>query len=272
MAFCVNCGFSLPDGSEFCPNCGMKLSDPAYGQQEGGAAPPPPQQGYYQQQTYYPPQPPSMEKIVLQNSFHFLLKKPIRLWGLSLLCSLLGILAVALSFLPILYLPIVFVLELGMTGVFLDGYQGKEINSDQLFRGFKNFFRSAGGMGWRELWIFIWALIPVVGFVFAVIKAYSYRFVPYILLQEPETSATDALRKSMAQTQGYKGQMFLADFLLIIVIVAAALLLFLLSLIPYVGILFTVVFVLLILAVGAFGPLLFGTVQAAFYTEISQKK
>ena len=191
------------------------------------------------------------------------------LWGLSLLCGLLTTLASLFGILPIIYLPINYVLQVGMCSIFLAGYRGKNFNSDDLFKGFKDFWHCAGGMAWMYLWILIWALIPVAGIVMAIIKAYSYRFVPYILVEEKDISAAEALRKSMRMTQGYKGTMFAADIIVCVVYAVVAVLLSLLAHIPYLGIIFAIALLLLNIAFGVFGSLVFGLIEAAFYDEIS---
>ena len=110
-------------------------------------------------------------------------------------------------------------LSAGMENVFLDAYHQKEINSKQIFSGFssgKSFLRIAGGMLWRTLWLFLWALfalIPIVGWVIApimlVIKGISYSFTPYLLLRKKDISPLDALKRSMEMTKGYRGKIFL---------------------------------------------------------------
>lgn len=256
MAFCSNCGSELTGGS-FCANCGAPV----------GGAP----AGTAQQQAQAVPQGLRSRDLIFK-ALAVLKKKPIRLWGVSLMCELLTVLAAFLGVLPIISIPIVFVLEAGMTAVYLAGYRGQEVNTDALFAGFPRFFKVAGGMGWMALWVFIWGLIPVVGPVFAVIKAYSYRFVPYIIIQDPEISATEALRLSVKKTEGFKGKMFLADFLIAIACVVAVLLLTLLSRIPYAGVLFAIILVVLALFLLAGLPLLMGLVSAAGYEEIFVKE
>ena len=194
--------------------------------------------------------------------------KPIRLWGLSLLHGLLSVLATLIGAIPIISIPITYLLDVGMKAIFRDGLRGKEVNSDQLFMAFnKRFLRFAGGMAWRDLWILIWCLIPIVGPIFAVIKAYAYRFVPYILLDDPEISATQALRESMRQTKGMKGQMFGADILVYAAIFVVSLVLGLLGQIPYIGVLFTLVLVIVTILICMFISLFLGLVEAYFYEE-----
>ena len=212
-----------------------------------------------------------MISYIYKNCFAVLKKKPVRLWGLSMLVSLLTVIAVLATWtLPILFVPIVLTLNAGMALVYLDGYRGKEVNSEQIFAGFKKFAHVAGGMAWMSLWIFIWALIPLAGIVFAVIKAYSYRFTPYILMTQPEVSATEALRLSMKKTNGYKGTMFGADMIIFGICVGVQIVLLILAFIPLIGILFAVISFLFTVFVSIAVPLLSGLINAAFYDEISK--
>jgi len=168
-----------------------------------------------------------------------------------------------------------------MVNIFLCGYRGEPISATQLFEGFREgkFLRNAGGMGWRYLWLLIWGLIPVAGPILCIIKFYSYRFVPYIMLAEPEITATDALKKSMAQTDGYRGKMFLADFLIALVIGGILFILFLITFLvfmiptvgPYIGVLFLLVAGLVTVVIAALLPLFMGTIEAVYYDKISKE-
>jgi hypothetical protein len=188
--------------------------------------------------------------------------------GLSLLNWLLSVLALCLAVIPIISIPLILVLSLGMSKLLYEGYLGERPASEQLFIGFKSgLVRNCCAMAWMLLWVFIWGLIPAAGFFLAVYKFYSYRFVPYILLTRPEVSATEALRISIKETQGYKGLMFGTEIIVILAVALIILLFSLLALIPLIGWVFKAVLLLVLLAFAAFLPLLFGLLSAAFYTE-----
>ena len=235
----------------------------------------------HQQMVYRRPEPryrgqaPVYGGITISGIFNramgILSTRPLLLWGLSLMYALLRMLSTSFGVLPIIYLPIQFALLVGMKAIYLDGIHGKEVTSDQLFAGFKNFFRSAGGIAWMALWILIWSLVPIAGFVLAIIKSYSYCFVPYIMVEDPEISATAALRRSKELTYGMKGKMFLADLLIAGILFGMYLVLILLSLIPFIGVLFMIVAALLTILVVALLPLFKGLVEAAFYDECPRK-
>jgi uncharacterized membrane protein len=197
-----------------------------------------------------------------------LFKKPFRLWGLSLMGGLLASLACFFGILPIIVIPIVLVLGFGMVAVYYRGFHGEEVNSDLLFSGFKSFWKTAGAMGWQALWMFIWSPVPVMN----LIKVYSYRFVPYLLITRPELNGTEALRVSMAETKGYRWKLFGADILAALMVGVAAGILAALALIPYIGILFDIILFLFMLLVGLVFPLFMGLVQACMFDAVQEAR
>ena len=202
-------------------------------------------------------------KNAYKTALAVLMRKPFVLWGLSLMSGLLTILVSLFCVaIPIVSIPVTLALSAGMALIYLDGLRGKTVNSDQLFAGFKKFAHVAGGMAWMQLWIFIWSLIPFVGPIISIVKAYSYAFTPYILMTRPNVSATEALRISMHETYGKKGSMFLADLLFVVAVVVIFLVLVLIGIIPILG---TMVLFLGLLILVAFSPLVKGLVSAYFY-------
>ncbi len=210
-----------------------------------------------------------MVGYIYKKCFEVLKKKPLHLWGISLLNSLLSVVACVFGILPVIIIPIVFVLSAGMALVFLNGYRGKEPHVPDLFEGFKKIGHVLGGMSWMVLWIFLWTLIPVVGIVFAIIKGYEYRFTPYILMTKPEIPAIDAIKESKKMTYGFKGKMFFADFFVGLCVSLIFTLLIVLGTIPnrFISIFFLILYFLFAILYLAFGPLFLGLVNAAFYEE-----
>ena len=202
-----------------------------------------------------------------RRAFDVLKQKPLALWGISLLDVL--ILAVAsplLGAIPILVLAAQYLIGCGMTRVYLDGLQAKEVRVEQLFGCFnKDFWRILGGMGWRDLWLLIWGLVPIAGPIIAIVKSYSYRFVPYILVTRPEVGVMEALDLSKEETMGLKMEMFLADLCFVGGVALALLILAIFGLIPILGIPFRLAFLLLVLAWLVFGTVFAGLYRAYFY-------
>ena len=304
MSLCIQCGNPVPEGAKFCPVCGtpvpvapaeepvsvpeLTLEPEVQAEQEAPAEEEAPieqeasSDSWYQSSEPQQEAAPSAAPVYVQSkpsiggimdfyrkAFAVLARKPIKLWGLSLLYLLIAVIISSLgSFVPIITIPIVLVLSLGFTGVLLRGYHGEEVSTRQLFQGFKkeDIIRNGAGMCWMELWTLIWGFVPVMN----IIKAYSYSFTPYILVTDKNISATEALRKSIRMTDGYKGKMFGADVLLILAFIVAFIVLAMLAQISYIGWIFGIVCFLLYVAFILFVPLLIGLIRTAFFEEISK--
>ena len=211
-----------------------------------------------------------------QKTFSVLMKRPFRLWGITLLSSvLLVVVHIGFIGIPAVGFCALLLLEASMSMIYLNSYRtGLEPKTAYLFAAFRKdrIWRVLGGMAWMQLWIFLWSLIPIVGIVFGVIRAYEYAFVPYILMTRDDVRPTEAIKVSKAETMGYKGKLFGADLLLEGVYFVVILLLSLLSRIPYVGIVFTILRIVLTVVFGVLAPLFLGILHAAFYVEIQNRR
>ena len=217
-----------------------------------------------------------MVSSIYKKTFSVLMKRPFRLWGISLLAEFLCLVAYA-GFIgvPAAAFCAALLLSASMSMIFLNSYRtGLEPKTTYLFASFKKdrILRVLGGMAWMQLWIFLWSLIPIVGIVFGIIRMYEYRFVPYILMTRDDVKPTDAIKISKQETMGYKGKMFGADILLGAVYLGAFLVFTLLGEIPYLGVLFHILWVLIAIAYGLLAPLFSGIMQAAFYVEIQNRR
>ena len=216
-----------------------------------------------------------MIMAIYRRAFAILMKKPVRLWGISLLGSLLAGLGSALfGLVPGVSLSIALLFETSLTMILLRGYRGEEnpraVDLFECFKDWATIKRVLCGMGWMMLWIFLWSLIPIVGIVFGIIRTYEYRLTPYILMMEPDVKPTEAIKLSKERTKGWKGKMFGADILVFVLFFVAILILGLLSRIPYAGILFAIITVLFYICFMLLISLFLGLVHAAFYEEIQK--
>ena len=202
-------------------------------------------------------------------------KKPFRLLGVAWLSSLLSLIfSILFGAVLGVALAINLAISTSLTIVFLRGYRGIAPRAVDLFYCLKDWQtakRVICGMSWQMLWLFLWALIPFVGWIIAVIKAYSWRLTPYILVNEPNVPATEAIRVSAQRTYGYRGAMFGADILVFAIIFVVSLVLSLLANVPYIGGTFLLLFLLFSFISVLLTPLFVGLVQAAFYEEIMAK-
>lgn len=216
---------------------------------------------------------------IYKRALAVLMKKPLKLWGISLLSIALTAVLTALCgvAIPGLGLAVSLLLSTSMLMVYLHGYRGENVEVLQLFDCFRDWNtvkRVVLGLAWMLLWIFLWGLIPVVGPVFAIIRTYEYRLTPYILITEPDVPLTEAIKVSARRTNGYKLKMWGAEVLFGVGIgVASALLGLIVGLlagIPLLGGVFVLAFAVVELAIAALSPLFLGLVQAAFYEEICE--
>ncbi len=60
----------------------------------------------------------------------------------------------------------------------------------------------------RNLFLILWSLLFVIP---GIVKAYSYRLVPYLLAEHPELSGTQAITLSRQMMNGHKGRAFVLD-------------------------------------------------------------
>ena len=105
---------------------------------------------------------------------------------------------------PLVFLPI----NLGCTYAFNRLY----VEGDNRVTG--NIFRDGLGHWWRKVWgmflvgffAFLWFLLLVVP---GIVKLYAYAMTPYILIDNPELSANQAINLSKQMMKGHKLDLFL---------------------------------------------------------------
>lgn len=69
----------------------------------------------------------------------------------------------------------------------------------------RNWWRYLGISVWSSLWVFLWSFVFIIpGFV----KAFSYLLAPYLILEYPQMTVRQALKKSIEITNGFKGRLF----------------------------------------------------------------
>ncbi len=84
-------------------------------------------------------------------------------------------------------------------------YSNPNVLSNSFGYGFKIYWRAIGGMLLVQIFTFLWALLLVIP---GIIKAYSYAMTPYILVDNPELSVREAIRRSQQMMVGQKFNLF----------------------------------------------------------------
>lgn len=99
--------------------------------------------------------------------------------------------------------------------LFLIGYNKYAVamyrNGDAtLNTAFSNMFtaRKFGGYLWMSLFTILWSMLFVIP---GIVKSYSYAMTPYILADQPEVEAKEALKLSMRMMKGHKWQLFVFE-------------------------------------------------------------
>lgn len=71
--------------------------------------------------------------------------------------------------------------------------------------GFKNYLHNVWGYLLMTIFVLLWALLL---FIPGIIMAFAYAMTPYILVDNPEMKAIDAIRKSRSMMKGHKFDLF----------------------------------------------------------------
>lgn len=132
-------------------------------------------------------------------------------WGTPILvCFLYWLISGAVSLVPgigsIASLILAGPLSLGLTIFALKFSNEEPAEVSNLFDGFNNFISAMALYLWSALWIFLWSLLLIVP---GIIKSISYSMSFYILAENPQINAREALNISKRITMGYKGRIFM---------------------------------------------------------------
>lgn len=116
---------------------------------------------------------------------------------------------IGLILILILLKPIYFALEVGACRFFLRGFQG-DIRVEHVFSTFnlKEYFRIKKTMYLKDIFLLLWSILFIVP---GIIKHYEYRMLPYILAENSDLGAREAINMSRKMTKGHKMDMFILD-------------------------------------------------------------
>ena len=97
------------------------------------------------------------------------------------------------------------VIQLGYGQFLLKQHDKLEPTWNDLFSQFHRFGQGFAQKFLRGLYCFLWGLLFIIP---GIVKAYSYAMTPYIMAENPDMSAQDAIRASMELMDGHKGELF----------------------------------------------------------------
>jgi len=97
------------------------------------------------------------------------------------------------------------VFQLGSCRFYLDLVRGDKLELSRLFYGFKHFRRAAGTFLLMMLLIFLWSCLLIIP---GIIASFSYAMAFYVLADNPELSAGEALARSKKMMSGNRFKLF----------------------------------------------------------------
>lgn len=95
--------------------------------------------------------------------------------------------------------------ELGYAKILLAQHDGGEYKIPDLFSEFHRFGTGLAQLLLRFLYIFLWTLLFCIP---GIIAAYRYAMTPFILVENPEMSASEAIKRSKELMHGHKWELF----------------------------------------------------------------
>ena len=100
------------------------------------------------------------------------------------------------------------VLQLGYAEILLKQHDGKQIQFGDLFSKFDSFGTGFAQHFLRGLYAVLWSLLFIIP---GIIKGYAYAMTPFILAENPNLTASQAIRQSEDLMDGYKWDLFVLD-------------------------------------------------------------
>ena len=113
----------------------------------------------------------------------------------------------SLSTLSVLLTLLALPLSWGLTVSLLRNHREESVDLENLFDGFRGgrYTRVFCALFLVQLFTFLWTLLLIIP---GIIKAFSYALTPYILLDEPELTARQAITRSCEIMQGRRWKLF----------------------------------------------------------------
>ena len=127
---------------------------------------------------------------------------------LTVLLVALGVLGAAILIGLLIRVFLVNPINVGGNAFFMGNVEDTPAPFGLIKVGFRNYWHNFATLFLRDLYLVLWSLLLIVP---GIIKAYSYRMVPYILADNPELSPNEVITRSREMMDGNKWQAFLLD-------------------------------------------------------------
>ncbi|MCR5098740.1 MAG: DUF975 family protein [Lachnospiraceae bacterium] len=126
----------------------------------------------------------------------------------AVILVLLAVMGIAIVIGSIVRLLLFNPLAVGCNGFFLKNIEGEK-DLDSMSLGFKHYGRNVLTMFLMQVFLTLWTMLFIIP---GLIKLYSYRMVPYILAEDPDVGAVEAITRSRQIMKGNKWKAFVLDF------------------------------------------------------------
>ena len=148
-----------------------------------------------------------MTRVELKNKAKEQIKG--RIGVLFLILLIIAIIGVGSSFVPIIgwFATIIIMpaFNISLCMIFLNLTKGNDISVGDIFKGFNITGKAVWLSIMTNFFIFLWSLLLVVP---GIIKSFSYSMAPFILADNPELTAREALSESIEIMYGHKFDLF----------------------------------------------------------------
>ncbi len=100
------------------------------------------------------------------------------------------------------------VIQLGYAQFLLKQYNRATFEVKDLFSQFDRFGQGFAQAFLRNLYIALWSLLFIIP---GIVKSYAYAMTPFIMAENPEMTASEAITASIQLMDGHKGELFTLD-------------------------------------------------------------
>lgn len=100
------------------------------------------------------------------------------------------------------------VIQLGYASYLLKQHNRANFEFQDLFSQFERFGQGFAQKFLRGLYVFLWSLLFVIP---GIVKSYAYAMTPFIMAENPEMTAGEAIAASQQLMDGHKGELFTLD-------------------------------------------------------------
>lgn len=97
------------------------------------------------------------------------------------------------------------VVQIGYAGYLLKQHDSEIHNLKDIFSQFDRFGQGFLQMLLRNLYIFLWGLLFLIP---GIVKSFAYSMTPFIMAENPDMTAQEAIRLSKEKMDGHKGELF----------------------------------------------------------------